>query len=96
MKTAPDHPELADTVSLCANGLLQAGRRDQALGWLPHLLRLAPRGHGDADASEGLSGYGGCHVSEAMDCSSRLLNLFMPPGRSRWIVFQTISKSTLK
>ncbi|HJS05425.1 MAG TPA: rhomboid family intramembrane serine protease [Variovorax sp.] len=42
MKTAPEHPELAETVSLCANGLLQAGRRDQALGWLPHLLRLAP------------------------------------------------------
>jgi len=43
MKTAPQHPELAETVSLCANGLLQAGRRDQALGWLPHLLRLAPQ-----------------------------------------------------
>lgn len=42
MKTAPEHPELAETVALCANGLLQAGRRDQALGWLPHLLRLAP------------------------------------------------------
>lgn len=42
MKTAPEHPELAETVSLCANGLLQAGRRDQALSWLPHLLRLAP------------------------------------------------------
>jgi len=42
MKTAPEHPELAETVSLCASGLLQAGRRDQALGWLPHLLRLAP------------------------------------------------------
>ncbi|MGK6309669.1 rhomboid family intramembrane serine protease [Variovorax sp. DT-64] len=42
MKTAPGHPELAETVSLCANGLLQAGRRDQALDWLPHLLRLAP------------------------------------------------------
>jgi hypothetical protein len=42
MKTAPAHPELAETVSLCANGLLQAGRRDQALDWLPHLLRLAP------------------------------------------------------
>ena len=37
------HPELADTLSLCANGLLQAGRRDQALGWLPELLRLAPQ-----------------------------------------------------
>jgi membrane associated rhomboid family serine protease len=42
LKTAPGHPELANTLSLCANGLLQAGRRDQALGWLPHLLRLAP------------------------------------------------------
>jgi membrane associated rhomboid family serine protease len=42
VKTAPNHPELADTLSLCANGLLQAGKRDQALGWLPDLLRLAP------------------------------------------------------
>lgn len=42
LKSAPEHPELADTLSLCANGLLQAGRRDQALGWLPELLRLAP------------------------------------------------------
>ncbi|MBT2323177.1 rhomboid family intramembrane serine protease [Variovorax paradoxus] len=42
LKTAPAHPELADTLSLCANGLMQAGRREQALGWLPHLLRLAP------------------------------------------------------
>jgi membrane associated rhomboid family serine protease len=43
LKTAPGHPELADTLSLCANGLLQAGRREQALGWLPELLRLAPQ-----------------------------------------------------
>lgn len=42
MKTAPEHPELAQTVTLCASGLMQAGRREQALGWLPHLLRLAP------------------------------------------------------
>ncbi|MBT2303670.1 rhomboid family intramembrane serine protease [Variovorax paradoxus] len=42
LKTAPEHPDLADTLSLCANGLMQAGRREQALGWLPHLLRLAP------------------------------------------------------
>ncbi|MDR6537318.1 rhomboid family intramembrane serine protease [Variovorax soli] len=42
MKTAPAHPELAETVTLCASGLMQAGQREQALGWLPHLLRLAP------------------------------------------------------
>jgi membrane associated rhomboid family serine protease len=42
LKTAPDHPELADTLSACANGLLHAGERDMAIGWLPHLLRLAP------------------------------------------------------
>ena len=42
LKTAPDHPELADTLSVCANGLLHAGERDRALGLLPHLLRLAP------------------------------------------------------
>lgn len=42
LKTAPDHPELADTLSTCANGLLHAGLRDKAIGLLPHLLRLAP------------------------------------------------------
>lgn len=42
LKTAPEHPELADTLSVCANGLLHAGQRDKAVGWLPHLLRLAP------------------------------------------------------
>ncbi|KAI1691517.1 hypothetical protein DdX_21829 [Ditylenchus destructor] len=42
LKTAPDHPELADTLSTCANGLLHAGLRDKAMGLLPHLLRLAP------------------------------------------------------
>ncbi|MFM9921796.1 rhomboid family intramembrane serine protease [Variovorax sp. H27-G14] len=42
LKTAPDHPELADTLSVCANGLLHAGQRDKAVGLLPHLLRLAP------------------------------------------------------
>jgi membrane associated rhomboid family serine protease len=42
LKTAPDHPELADTLSVCANGLLHAGERDMAVGWLPHLLRIAP------------------------------------------------------
>ncbi|MFS2207851.1 rhomboid family intramembrane serine protease [Variovorax sp. Varisp36] len=42
LKTAPDHPELADTLSACANGLLHAGERDKAIGLLPHLLRLAP------------------------------------------------------
>ncbi|MDH6593287.1 membrane associated rhomboid family serine protease [Variovorax sp. TBS-050B] len=42
LKTAPDHPELADTLSVCANGLLHAGEREMARGWLPHLLRLAP------------------------------------------------------
>jgi membrane associated rhomboid family serine protease len=42
LKTAPEHPELADTLSVCANGLLHAGERDKALGLLPHLLRLAP------------------------------------------------------
>ena len=42
LKTAPEHPELADTLSVCANGLLHAGLRDKAVGLLPHLLRLAP------------------------------------------------------
>jgi membrane associated rhomboid family serine protease len=42
LKTAPDHPELADTLSVCANGLLHAGEREKAIGLLPHLLRLAP------------------------------------------------------
>ncbi len=42
LKTAPGHPELADTLSVCANGLLHAGQRDKAMGLLPHLLRLAP------------------------------------------------------
>ncbi|MGJ7490385.1 rhomboid family intramembrane serine protease [Variovorax sp. ZT4R33] len=41
-KTAPEHPELGDTLTVCANGLLQAGRQAQAKHWLPHLLRLAP------------------------------------------------------
>ena len=43
LKTAPDHPTLGDTLSLCANGLLQAGQRERALSWLPHLQRLAPQ-----------------------------------------------------
>jgi membrane associated rhomboid family serine protease len=42
LKTAPEHPELADTLSVCANGLLHAGQREKAIGLLPHLLRLAP------------------------------------------------------
>jgi membrane associated rhomboid family serine protease len=42
LKTAPEHPELANTLSVCANGLLHAGERDRAIGLLPHLLRLAP------------------------------------------------------
>jgi membrane associated rhomboid family serine protease len=42
LKTAPEHPELANTLSVCANGLLHAGQRDKAVGLLPHLLRLAP------------------------------------------------------
>ena len=42
IKTAPDHPELANTLSICANALLRAGQREQAARWLPHLLRLAP------------------------------------------------------
>jgi membrane associated rhomboid family serine protease len=42
LKTAPEHPELADTLSVCANGLLHAGQREKAVGLLPHLLRLAP------------------------------------------------------
>ncbi|WPG36530.1 rhomboid family intramembrane serine protease [Variovorax sp. EBFNA2] len=42
LKIAPDHPELADTLSVCANGLLHAGERERAMGLLPHLLRLAP------------------------------------------------------
>jgi len=43
LATAPQHPGLGDTVSVLANGLLQAGQRDEAMGWLPHLQRLAPR-----------------------------------------------------
>lgn len=42
VKTAPDHPGLADTLAIFTTGLLQAGQREQALAWLPHLLRLAP------------------------------------------------------
>jgi hypothetical protein len=42
LKTAPTHPALGDTLSFCANGLLQSGRRDLALQWLPHLATLAP------------------------------------------------------
>jgi hypothetical protein len=42
LRTAPDHPELANTLCLCANGLLRAGQREQAAQWLPHLQRLAP------------------------------------------------------
>ena len=42
LKTAPAHAELADTLSVCANGLLHAGEREMARDWLPHLLRLAP------------------------------------------------------
>jgi membrane associated rhomboid family serine protease len=41
-KIAPDHPEFGDTLTVCANGLLQAGRHDQAHSWLPQLLKLAP------------------------------------------------------
>lgn len=41
-KTAPEHAELADTLTVCASGLLQAGRPSQAQQWLPHLLRVAP------------------------------------------------------
>jgi hypothetical protein len=43
LKTAPDHPGLGDTLCACANGLWQAGRRDQAMRWLPQLQKLAPR-----------------------------------------------------
>ncbi len=42
LKTAPDHPELGDTLSVCANGLLHTGQRDKAISLLPHLQRLAP------------------------------------------------------
>ena len=42
LKTAPDHPDLGDTLNILANGLLQAGRHDQAMGWLPQLKRLVP------------------------------------------------------
>lgn len=42
VKTAPDHPGLGETLSILANGLLQAGQREQALDWLPQLQRLAP------------------------------------------------------
>jgi membrane associated rhomboid family serine protease len=41
-RTAPDHVELADTLTVCATGLLQAGRHAQAQQWLPQLLRVAP------------------------------------------------------
>lgn len=41
-KTAPDHAELAETLTVCASGLLRAGRPSQAQQWLPHLLRVAP------------------------------------------------------
>lgn len=43
VKTAPDHPALGNAVCICANGLLQAGHRERAQRWLPHLLRLAPQ-----------------------------------------------------
>ncbi|MGR4870715.1 rhomboid family intramembrane serine protease [Variovorax sp. LARHSF232] len=42
LKTAPAHPDLADTLSIYASGLLHAGERDKALRLLPDLLRLAP------------------------------------------------------
>lgn len=42
LKTAPDHAELPDTLSACANGLLHAGERERAVSLLPDLLRLAP------------------------------------------------------
>lgn len=43
LKTAPEHPGLGDAIAVLANGLLQAGQREEAAGWLPHLQRLAPR-----------------------------------------------------
>lgn len=42
LKTAPAHPELADTLSIYAAGLLHAGEREKAMRLLPDLLRLAP------------------------------------------------------
>jgi hypothetical protein len=43
LKSAPEHPRMGDTVGLIANGLLQAGERERARQWLPHLQRLAPQ-----------------------------------------------------
>lgn len=42
LKTAPAHPALADTLCICANGLLHSGQRERALAFLPQLQRLAP------------------------------------------------------
>lgn len=42
LRSAPAHPALADTLALCAGGLLYAGQRERALTWLPALRRLAP------------------------------------------------------
>lgn len=42
LAAAPTHPQLADTLCRCANGLLQVGLQVRARRWLPHLQRLAP------------------------------------------------------
>ncbi|WP_038208236.1 rhomboid family intramembrane serine protease [Xenophilus azovorans] len=42
IRTAPAHPRLADTLGICATGLLQAGQHERARAWLPQLQRFAP------------------------------------------------------
>ena len=42
LKTAPQHGNLGDVLSALVNGLIQAGRQEQAQKWLPELDRLAP------------------------------------------------------
>lgn len=41
-RTAPQHTALGDLMGMLVTGLLQAGRRDQAMAWLPQLQQLAP------------------------------------------------------
>ncbi|HEY0200095.1 MAG TPA: rhomboid family intramembrane serine protease [Burkholderiaceae bacterium] len=43
LRTAPDHPRLADTLCVCVNGLLQAGLVERARAWLPQLQKWAPQ-----------------------------------------------------
>lgn len=42
LRTAPEHPRLAETLCLCVTGLLQAGERQRARAWLPELMKRAP------------------------------------------------------